>query len=122
MDTNINCIVHATLTIIVNKEMGVVWGVVTRNGCGFKCVPEIHFTKLATMRLWQCCAEPWRVVELTAGISSTTPLSIPQGIISIYSVVVTSRSWVACSAEIVVANVHFVWPVSLGVSAGTDTI
>ena len=35
-DTNIKCIVHATLTIIVNKEMGVVWGVVTRNGCGFK--------------------------------------------------------------------------------------
>ena len=36
MDANIKCIVHATLTIIVNKEMGVVWGVVTRNGCGLK--------------------------------------------------------------------------------------
>ena len=33
MDTSI---VHATLTIIVNKEMSVVWGVVTRNGYGFK--------------------------------------------------------------------------------------
>ena len=31
-----HCTCYTVLTIIVNKEMSVVWGVVTRNGCGFK--------------------------------------------------------------------------------------
>ena len=71
--------------------------------------------------LWQCCAEPWRVVEFAAGISSTTPLSIPQGVISIHFEHIGSKSWAGCSTEIVVADIgmHFIWPVIFSVSAGT---
>ena len=34
--------------------------------------------------LWQCRAEPRRVVELAAGTSRTTPLTIPQRIVKVY--------------------------------------
>ena len=50
LDTNIKCIVHATLTIIINKEMGVVLGVVTRNGCGLN---ELKVYLKFILQSWQ---------------------------------------------------------------------
>jgi len=73
--------------------------------------------------LWQLFAEPRRVVELTAGIVSPTPLSVPEGVIWIEYPSPVSRPRIATLTEVVISHPGGgrVWPVTSRVSAGTVT-
>ena len=64
-------------------------------------VPQFH---VICGGLWQSHTEPWRVVEFTAGIIRTTPLSIPQRIIGVDSFMSPSRPRISGVTEVIIPN------------------
>ena len=72
--------------------------------------------------LWQCCAEPRRVIELAAGASGTTPLTIPQRIVLVYHMARETRPRVCSVTEVVVSDERgdLIWPVDICVRARTN--
>ena len=68
---------------------------------------------------WQCRAEPRRVVELAAGTSRTTPLTIPQ---RIYETSRPAWSRIGSVTEVVVSNKWGIlrWPVGFSACARTN--
>ena len=73
--------------------------------------------------LRQCGAEPWRVVEFTAGTSRATPLAIPQRVI-LKIFLIKMQSWVSSVTKIAVSNKcwHLIRPGEVSVGTGTAYI
>ena len=67
---------------------------------------QSHFN-VVTSACWQLLHEPWRVVERTASVESTTALAIPERIIGVKAIFKMLRT--SCIAKVVTANKRGDW-------------
>lgn len=72
-------------------------------------------------RTRECGAEPGRVVELTARVQCTTPLTVPEGIVCINTIIYISWARISSSTEVVISykGRKLMRPVSISTGTGT---